>query len=110
MDFYTSSDIRTDLPITRYRGEITELTKLPNGAIAFTEELPLGNKKPRTIPEGAVFIGTLQEAAKFHQPDDIVAVTTLHHFIHPDIPSHIEPEPEEPEKINTSLNILGRFA
>ena len=106
MNFYACS-LKTDLPITaRYRGEITEVQKLDNGAIAFTEELPNGKIKSRIIPEGAVFIGTLQEAAKFYQPEsDTVAVTTLHHF---NTLNHVEPEPstEEPERINTSPSIL----
>lgn len=110
MNFYTCS-IKTDLPITaRYRGEITEVQKLDNGGIAFTEKLPNGKRKPRMIPEGAVFIGTLQEAAKFYHPEfDTVAVTTLHHF---NTPNHVEPglSPEEPERINTSLGILERFS
>lgn len=110
VDFYTCSDIKADLPITRYRGEITEVNKLDDGAIAFTEELPLGNKKSRVIPEGAVFIGTLQDAAKFYQ-SDVVAVTSVTTFTPTDSPIQVEPESEietEP-KINTSLNILGRF-
>ena len=107
MNFYTCS-LKTDLPITaRYRGEITEVQKLDNGAISFTEELPNGKRKLRMIPEGAVFVGTLQEAAKFYQ-SDTVAVTSLHHF---NTPHHVEPalRPEEPERINASLGILRRF-
>ena len=109
MNFYACS-IKTDLPVARYRGEITEVRKMGDGSLAFIEKLPNGTRKSRMIPEGAVFIGTLQEAAKFYQSEsDTVAVTTLHHF---NIPHQVEPilRPEEPERINTSLNILGRFA
>ena len=88
MNFYACS-IKTDLPVARYRGEITEVRKMGDGSLAFIEKLPNGTRKSRMIPEGAVFIGTLQEAAKFYQSEsDTVAVTTLHHF---NIPHQVEP-------------------
>ena len=111
MEFYACSDIKTDLPITRYKGEITKVNKLNDGAIAFIEELPLGDKKSRVIPGGAVFIGTLQDAAKFYQ-SDVVAVTSVNTFTPTHTPIQVEPEiePETETEINTSLlNILGRF-
>jgi hypothetical protein len=115
MEFYTCTDIKTDLPITRYRGEITEINKLEDGAIAFIEALPLGNNQQRLIPTDAVFIGTLQEATKFYQ-SDIVAITRVTTFIPPILQGKSEPEPEpepeaeaETETIKTSLKILERF-
>ena len=83
VDFYSlGDDIKTNLPITRYRGEITEVTKLDSGAIAFTESLPLGSKQQRLISSDSFFLGTLEEAIKFYSSElvtvgSISAIETL---------------------------------
>jgi chromosome segregation ATPase len=78
MEFYACSDIVEadfDLPITRYRGEITDINKLNDGAIAFTESLPLGNKQQRLISSDSIFLGTLEEAIKFYFSEVVVVAT-----------------------------------
>ena len=124
MDFYTcsdSSDIKADLPITQYKGEITEVTMLDDGTIAFTESLPLGNQQQRLISSDSIFLGTIEKARLFYPSQlvfvgDVSAAQTLF-FRHLEKPesesskeSNPQPTPEIQQKMNTSLNILKRFS
>ena len=125
MNFYTcsdSSDIKADLPITQYKGEITEVTRLDDGTIAFTESLPLGNQQQRLISSDSIFLGTIEKARLFYPSQlvfvgDVSAAQTLF-FRHLEKPesessnkeSNPQPTPEIQQKMNTSLNILKRFS
>ena len=116
MEFYTCSEIKTDLPTTRYRGEITEVKHLENGAISFIEKLPLGNNQQRLIPPDSIFLGTIEDAAKFY-PSEVVAVGNIS-AIKANTESvellNLEVAPVRYEPINqganASLSILERFA
>ena len=125
MNFYTcsdSSDIKADLPITQYKGEITEVTRLDDGTIAFTESLPLGNQQQRLISSDSIFLGTIEKARLFYPSQlvfvgDVSAAQTLF-FRHLEKPesessnkeSNPQPTPEIQQKMNTSLDILKRFS
>lgn len=72
MNFYTCRDVSTNLPVTRYKGKITGITKSDDKAIAFTEELPLGDSRQRIIPSDSLFIGSVKDAVKFFSNEIIV--------------------------------------
>lgn len=122
MDFYACSDVRTDLPITRYRGEITEVNKLDDGAIAFIESSSFGNRQQRLISRDSIFVGTIEEARLFYPSQlvfvgDASAAQTLlfeHSIKSESESSSNESSPqitsEIQQKINTSLDILKRFS
>ena len=71
MNFYTFGDIETNLPVTRYKGNITGTTRLDDKAIAFTQELPLGDSRQRIIPSDSLFIGSVEDAIKFYSNEPI---------------------------------------
>jgi len=71
MNFYTFEDIETNLPVTRYKGNITGTTRLDDKAIAFTQELPLGDSRQRIIPSDSLFIGRVEDAIKFYSNEPI---------------------------------------
>lgn len=124
VDFYSlGDDIKTNLPITRYKGEITEVNRLDDGAIAFIESSSFGNRQQRLISRDSIFVGTIEEARLFY-PSQLVFVgdastaqtLLFEHSIKSESESSSNDESspqttsEIQQKINTSLNILKRFS
>ena len=118
MEFFSLGEVKTTLPLTRYKSTPTNVQKMDGGGIGFVEQLPLGRLEPRFINPGAIFIGTLADGATFYK-DEIVAIAPLktieklyklaQQLEEPIINSEIPIESPAPAPMNTSLNILKRF-
>ena len=118
MEFFSLGEVKTTLPLTRYKSTPINVQKIDDGGIGFVEQLPLGRLEPRFVNPGAIFIGTLAEGATFYN-NEIVAIAPLktieklyklaQNLEEPIIDSEIPIESSLPAPVNTSLNILKRF-
>lgn len=117
MEFFSLGEVKTTLPLTRYKSTPINVQKIDDGGIGFVEQLPLGRLEPRFVNPGAIFIGTLADAATFYN-NEIVAIAPLktieklyklQHLEEPIIAPEILVESPMPVPVNTSLNILKRF-